>query len=93
MLVNTTHNNPQVFPEELLHISKLVSILEHFMEVTRNMSESPTSISSIVPLIYILNHSSQLEESKPDTNEIFKTAIKDTIEPLYSRFADLYFKN
>ena len=78
-LYASKHNIPQIFPEEWLHISKLVSILEPFEEVTRNMTKNTTNISSVIPLIYILKHSLQLEESKPDTNEIFKSAIKDLV--------------
>ena len=85
------HDTPQIFPEEWLHINKLVSILEPFEEVTINMSESTTSISSVISRIYILKHSLQLQESKPDTNEQLNSRF--TIEKLNSRFVDLYFNN
>lgn len=92
-LYASKHNIPQISPEEWLHLNKLVSILQPFEEISRNMSDSNTSISSVIPLIHILKHTLQLEDNKPDTNETFKTTIKCTIEQLNSRFGDLHFNN
>lgn len=87
------HDISQLSPEEWLQLKKLVTILQPFEEITRNMSDSNTSISSVIPLIHTLKHSLQIEDSKPDTNEKFKTIIKCTIDQINSRFEDIQLHN
>ncbi|KAL0851503.1 hypothetical protein ABMA28_007294 [Loxostege sticticalis] len=87
------HNILQLSPEEWLQLKKLVTILQPFEEITRNMSDSNTSISSVIPLIHTLKHTLQIEDSKPDTNEKFKGIIQCAIDQLNSRFADVQSNN
>lgn len=61
----------QLSPEEWLQLKKLVTILQPFEEITRNMSDNNTSISSVIPLIHTLKHTLLTEGSKHDTNEKF----------------------
>lgn len=92
-LYASKHNIPQISPEEWLQLKKIVTILQPFEEITRNMSDNNTSISSVIPLIHTLKHALQIEENKPDTNERFKSIIKCTMDQLNSRFGDLYSNN
>lgn len=70
-----------------------MTALQPFEEITRNMSENNTSISSVIPLIHTLKHTLQTDGSKEDTNEKFKSIIKCTIDQLNSRFGDVQSNN
>lgn len=70
-----------------------MTILQPFEEITQNMSDSNTNISSVIPLIHTLKHTLQIEDNKPDANERFKSIIKCTTNQLNSRFGDLYSNN
>lgn len=87
------HDIPQISPQEWLQLKKIVSLLQPFEEITRNMSDSNTSISSVIPLIHTLKHTLQIEYNKPDTNDNFKALIKSTIDQLNSRFGELHLNN
>lgn len=87
------HNIPQISPLEWLQLKKIVALLQPFEEITRNMSDSSTSISSVIPLIHTLKHTLQIENNKPDTNENFKALIKSTTDQLNSRFGELHLNN
>lgn len=89
-LYASKHNIPQISPEEWLQLKKIVTILCPFEEITRNLSDSNTSISSVIPLIHILKHTLQIEDNKPDTHDRFKIIIKCTLDQLNSRFGDLH---
>ncbi|RVE41085.1 hypothetical protein evm_014266 [Chilo suppressalis] len=94
-LYASKHNISQLSPEEWLQLKKIVTILQPFEEITRNMSDNNTSISSVIPLIHTLKYTLRLhtEGNKQDTNEKFKSIIKSTIDQLNSRFSDLQSNN
>lgn len=87
------HNISQLSPEEWLQLKKIVTILQPFEEITRNMSDNNTSISSVIPLIHTLKYTLNTEGSKQDTNEQFKSIIKCTVDQLNSKFGDLHSNN
>ncbi|XP_046970982.1 zinc finger BED domain-containing protein 4-like isoform X2 [Vanessa cardui] len=87
------HNISQLSPEEWLQLKKIVTILQPFEEITRNMSDNNASISSVIPLIHTLKYTLQTEASKQDTNEKFNSIIKCTVDQLNSKFGDLQTNN
>lgn len=88
-LYASKHSIPQITPEEWLYLNKLVAILSPFEEITRNLSDAKTSISSVIPLIYVLKRTLQGEKEKSDTNQGFQSIIQKLIENINSRFCDL----
>ncbi|XP_047519017.1 zinc finger BED domain-containing protein 4-like [Pieris napi] len=88
-LYASKHSIPQISPEECLYLNKLVAILTPFEEITRNLSDTNTCISSVIPLIHVLKHTLQMEKEKIDTNPNFKNIIQKLIEDINSRFCDL----
>lgn len=92
-LYASKHNISQLSPEEWLQLKKIVTILQPFEEITRNMSDNNTSISSVIPLIHTLKFTLHTEGNKQDTNEKFKSIIKSTVDQLNSRFSDLQSNN
>ncbi|GBP74455.1 Zinc finger BED domain-containing protein 1 [Eumeta japonica] len=87
------HNISQLSPEERLQLKKIVTILQPFEKITRNMSDNNTSISSVIPLIHTLKYTLHTEGGKQDTNEKFKSIIKCTVDQLNSKFGDLQSNN
>ncbi|XP_047518192.1 zinc finger BED domain-containing protein 4-like [Pieris napi] len=88
-LYASKHSIPQISPEEWLYLNKLVAILTPFEEITRNLSDTNTCISSVIPMIHVLKHTLQMEKEKIDTNPNFKNIIQKLIEDINSRFCDL----
>jgi hypothetical protein len=61
-----------ISPEDWINVQKFVQIMQPFEEITRNLSNSQVSISSVIPLIEVLMITLQQEETKPDTSEQFQ---------------------
>ncbi|KAL3281609.1 hypothetical protein HHI36_004815 [Cryptolaemus montrouzieri] len=83
------HKISQLSSEEWLQLKKMVTVLKPFKEITQNMSDSNTSISSINPPMHTLH----TEHSKQDTNEKIESIMKCTIDQSNSRFVDLQSNN
>lgn len=80
-----------ISPEDWMNIKKIVQLMQPFEEITRNLSSSQVSISSVIPLIQVLMATLQQEETKPDTSEQFKkftTKLRDELKTC-ARFGNL----
>lgn len=88
-LYSTKHNIPQLSPDEWLHLNKIVAILTPFEEITKDLSDTKTCISSVIPLVHALKHTLQIEQDKSDTNQDIKNIIQELIEDITLRFDDL----
>jgi hypothetical protein len=80
-----------ISPEDWINVQKFVQIMQPFEEITRNLSNSQVSISSVIPLIEVLMITLQQEETKPDTSEQFQNFTRKLRDELNSstRFGDL----
>jgi hypothetical protein len=80
-----------ISPEDWINVQKFVQIMQPFEEITRNLSNSQVSISSVIPLIEVLMTTLQQEETKPDTSEQFQNFTRKLRDELNSstRFGDL----
>ncbi|KAF9411122.1 hypothetical protein HW555_009984 [Spodoptera exigua] len=74
-----------------MNIQKFVQLMQPFEEITRNLSSSQISISSVIPLIQVLKITLQQEETKPNTTEQFINFITKLRDELNSsaRFGNL----
>ncbi|GBP12719.1 Zinc finger BED domain-containing protein 1 [Eumeta japonica] len=80
-----------ISPEDWMNIQKFVQLMQPFEEITRNLSSSQISISSVIPLIQVLKTTLQQEETKPNTSEQFINFITKLRDELNSsvRFGNL----
>ncbi|CAH0730570.1 unnamed protein product, partial [Brenthis ino] len=80
-----------ISPEDWMNIQKFVQFMQPFEEITRNLSSSQISISSVIPLIQVLKTTLQQEETKPNTSEQFINFITKLRDELNSsvRFGNL----
>ncbi|KAH0815081.1 hypothetical protein GEV33_007710 [Tenebrio molitor] len=80
-----------ISPEDWINVQKFLQIMQPFEEITRNLSNSQVSISSVIPLIEVLMTTLQQEETKPDTSEQFQNFTRKLRDELNSstRFGDL----
>lgn len=80
-----------ISPEDWMNIQKFVQLMQPFEEITRNLSSSQISISSVIPLIQVLKTTLQQEESKPNTSEHFINFITKLRDEINSsvRFGNL----
>lgn len=71
-----------ISPEDWMNIQKYVQLMQPFEEITRNLSSSQISISSVIPLIQVALTTLQQEETKPTTSEQvinFTTKLRDEL--------------
>lgn len=71
-----------ISPEDWMNIQKYVQLMQPFEEITRNLSSSQISISSVIPLIQVALTTLQQEEAKPTTSEQvinFTTKLRDEL--------------
>ncbi|CAG4988532.1 unnamed protein product [Parnassius apollo] len=80
-----------ISPEDWMNVLKFVQLMKPFEEITRNLSNSEVSISSVIPLIQVLMTTIQQEETKPDTSEQFQNFTRRLRDELNSsaRFGEL----
>ncbi|GBP80872.1 Zinc finger BED domain-containing protein 1 [Eumeta japonica] len=80
-----------ILPEDWMNIQKFVQLIQPFVEITRNVSNSQVSISLVIPLIQGLVTTLQQAETKPDTSEQLKkftTKLRDELNAS-ARFGNL----
>nr|CAI5864400.1 unnamed protein product [Callosobruchus analis] len=92
-LVLYLSENPiaMISTKDWMNIQKFVQLMQPFEEITRNLSSSQISISSVIPLIQVLKTTLQQEETKPNTSEQFINFITKLHDELDSsvRFGNL----
>lgn len=91
VLYLTNHDKLAVVsPHDWKTMEKCVAILKPFEEITRELSSSNISISSVIPLIHILKSNLTHEKSKENIPFFIKNLIETLIYELNSRFSDLF---
>ena len=84
-----THNIPEITPEEIESLRKILAILEPFQEIIGNLKDTKSCISSVIPLIHALKQTLQIEKEKTDTNLNVKNLMKKITEDINVKFCDL----
>lgn len=98
VLYTSQHTNlPQLAPNDWLQLEKCAKILKPFDEVTKTMSSSEASISSVIPLIHVLTCSMQnflrADYINYMEDQASRNIIQKFIEEIANRFGELHNNN
>lgn len=89
VLYSGAHTIPILSADEWLDLKKCIAILIPFEEITKELSSATATIASVIPLIYTLKNTLEIEKNKEDTSENFQLMIAQMIQDINVRFQDI----
>lgn len=75
--------------DEWFNLEKCIAILKPFEEITKELSSATATIASVIPLIYTLKNTLEIEKNKEDTSENFKLMVTKMVHDISVRFQDI----
>ncbi|XP_045508536.1 zinc finger BED domain-containing protein 4-like [Colias croceus] len=96
ILYTSLHPNlPQLVPSDWLKLENCAKILKPFEEVTKTLSSTDASISSVIPLIHVLTCTMQkhLREDNIGNDQDCKNVTQKLIGEINNRFGELHNNN
>lgn len=90
ILYSGAHTIPIPTADEWLVLEKCIAILKPFEEITKELSSAAATIASVIPLIYTLKNTLEIEKMKEDTSERFKLMVTKMIHNISVGFQDIW---
>lgn len=90
VLYLTNYDEVSISAENWKIMAECTQILKPFEEMTRELSSSSSTISSVIPLIHALKSNLAVEQSRENTSAVIKNVIENLILEINKRFSELH---
>lgn len=90
VLYLTVYEEMSISTENWKIMAELTDILKPFEEITRELSSSNSTISSVIPLIHALKSNLAVEQLKENALPVIKKVIEKLILEINVRFSELH---